>query len=96
MSIAFDCFCLMVSLAKPSAVDFSTWIGVAGCGCPSSRSKVRIGTASWPLMQAAPISASAADPITFSIIRDMEWMGSLRRGRLVGGVVMSGCLSERK
>ena len=50
MSIAFDCFCLMVSLTKPSAVEFSTWIGMAGCGCPSSRSKVRIGTPSWPLM----------------------------------------------
>ena len=32
MSIAFDRFCLMVSLAKPSAVELSTWIGVAGCG----------------------------------------------------------------
>ena len=44
----FDRFCLMVSLAKPSAVELLTWIGVEGCGCPSSRSKV-LGTDSWPL-----------------------------------------------
>ena len=29
---AFNRFFLMVSLAKPSAVELSTWIGVAGCG----------------------------------------------------------------
>ena len=28
----FDSFCLMVSLAKPSEVELSTWIGVAGYG----------------------------------------------------------------
>ena len=48
--VACGHFCLMVSLAKPSAVELSTWIGLAGCGCPSSSRKVRIGTASWPLM----------------------------------------------
>ena len=47
-------------------------------------------------MYAAPISALAAEPITFDLIREMEWMGPLRRGRLAGGVVMSGCLSESK
>ena len=50
MLIAFNRFCLMVSLAKPLAVELLTWIGMAGCGYPSLRSKVRIGTASWPLM----------------------------------------------
>ena len=48
--VRFRSFCLMVLLAKPSAVELSTWIGVAGCGCPSSQSMVRISTASWPLM----------------------------------------------
>ena len=96
MSVAFDHFFLMVSMAKPLAVELSTWIGVAGCGCPSLRSKVRIGTASWPLMYAEPISVSAAESIPFDIICEMEWMGPLKRGRLTGGVVMSGCLSERK
>ena len=32
MSIDFGRFCLMVSLAKPLAVEFSTWIGVAIVG----------------------------------------------------------------
>ena len=85
----------MVSLVKTSAVEFSNWICVAGCGCPSLRSKVRIGTYSCLLMYAAPISALAEEPITFDIIREMELIGPLRRGRLAGGVVVSGCLSER-
>ena len=38
-------FCLIVSLAKPSAVELSTRIGVGGCGCPSSVRVVRIGSA---------------------------------------------------
>ena len=46
----FRSFLLDGVLAKPSVVELSNWIGVAGCGCPSSQSKVRIGTASWPLM----------------------------------------------
>ena len=37
-------------VGEPSEVELSTWIGVASCGCPSPRSKVRIGTDSWPLM----------------------------------------------
>ena len=86
----------MMLLPKPSAVELSTWIGVVGCGCPSSQSKVRIGTDSWLLMYAAPIYASEAEPITFDIIHEMEWMGPLRRGRLVGGIVMSRRFSERK
>ena len=47
---SFRLFCLMVSLAKPLAVELLTWIGVVGCGCPSLRSKVCIGTAPWPLI----------------------------------------------
>ena len=46
-------------------------------------------------MQVTLISALAADPITFENICEIESMGLLRRGRLVGGVVMSGCLSTR-
>ena len=50
VNVHVNSFCLIVSLAKPLAVELSTCIGVVGCGCPISRSKVRIGTASWPLM----------------------------------------------
>ena len=92
----FRFFFLMVSLAKPLVVELSTWIGVVGCGCPSLRSKVRIGMAYWPLMCATPISALAAEPITLDMIREMEWMGTLRRGRVVGGLDMSVRMSPRK
>ena len=80
----------MVLLAKPSALELSTWIGVADCGCPIPRIKVRIGTVSWPLMYTVPISDSATEPITFDIICEMEWMGPFRCGRLAAGVVVSG------
>ena len=46
MLIAFNRFCLMVSLVKPSSVELSTWIDMSGCGCSILWSKVRIGTAS--------------------------------------------------
>ena len=46
----------------------SVCIGVRGCGCPISSSVLRAGTASRPLMNIAPISASAADVITALII----------------------------
>ena len=96
MSVTFDRFFLMVLLAKPSAVELSTWVVLAGCGCPSMIIKVCIGTASWTLMSAAPISALAAKPITFDMIWEMEWMGLLRRRQVVGGFDMSGLLYPRK
>ena len=50
MSMALERFCLMVSLANPTAVELSACMGVAGWGWPSSRSSVQIGTASFPLI----------------------------------------------
>ena len=47
---------------------------------------MRIGTASWLFMYAAPISALAAELITLDMMQEMEWMGTLRRGRVVGGL----------
>ena len=84
MLIVFDRFFLMVLLVKPLAVELSTWIGVTGYGFPSSRSNVRIGTASCPFMYAAPISDSTAKLITLDMMKEMEWMGPLIRGRVVG------------
>ena len=86
----------MVSLEKPLAVELLTWIGGAGYECPSSRSNVRIGTASWPFMYSAPISDLAEEPITLDIIWEMEWMGPLRRGQVVGGLKMSGQISPEE
>ena len=67
-----------MSLVKPSAVELSTHMGVAGCGWPSSVRVVRMGIASCPLMKVAPISASAADDMTLLMIFDTVWMGLLR------------------
>ena len=41
MSIALERRCLIVSLAMPHAVELSTCMGVAGCGCPISSKAVR-------------------------------------------------------
>jgi hypothetical protein len=38
MSIAFDRFCLIVSLTMPDAVELYVRRGVGGCVCPSSES----------------------------------------------------------
>ena len=70
MLVAFDRFCLIVSLTKPSTVEFSTTIRLRGCGWPSSARVVRIGTDSWPLMKVAPISASAAKDMKLLMILD--------------------------
>ena len=47
-------------------------------------------------MYAAPISASEAEPITLDMMRDIEWMGQFRQGRVVGVLEMSGRMSPRK
>ncbi len=46
MSMALERFCLIVSLAKPAAVELSVCIGVGGWGWPSSLRVVRRGMAS--------------------------------------------------
>jgi hypothetical protein len=85
MSVALDRFCFMVPLAKPSDVVLSTWIGVGACECPNYLRVVTIGTVSWPFKYPAPISASAADPTTTSIILHMVCIGPLSGGMAAGG-----------
>ena len=77
MSIALDALCLMVLLEKPTAVVLSIWMGVGGCGCPISSKHTRIGKISLAHRNPAPISASAADPITHLIILQITCMGPL-------------------
>ena len=48
----------------PTAVVLSTWVGVGGCGCPSSNSVKRMILASCVFKNNAPNSASAADAAT--------------------------------
>ena len=64
MSIAFARCILMLSFAMPQAVELSTKMGVAGCGCPISCSMVRRMTASFMLVNRPPVSASAAEETT--------------------------------
>ncbi len=68
MSIALVLFALTVSLAMPSAVELSTWPGVAGCGCPISSSVRRNGTASFIWQYKLDVSASTAEDMTLVII----------------------------
>ena len=69
----FDRFCFIVPFAKLLAVVLSTCRGVGGWGFPISINVVLMGTASYPFMYPAPISASAADPMTLFIIFELMW-----------------------
>jgi len=62
--MAFDRFCLTVSLAMPLAVLLSVWSGVAGCGWPSSSKAMRMGQMVCAFRNSAPNSASAALAMT--------------------------------
>ena len=58
---------------------------MAGCGWPSSQRMVRTGTASWPLMKAAPILAMAGEAMTLLMILETAKMGPLRVVSVWGG-----------
>ena len=64
-------------MAKHTAVVLSTFIEVGGWVCPISSRDVRIGISSCLLVHEAPISASAAEPITLQSIYAITWMGPL-------------------
>ena len=85
MLIALDQFCLMESLSNPSSVELLGRRGAAGCGWSSSRRVVQIGTASWPLMKLAPISASEAEAITLLMVFDTVKIVPLRVVSVQGG-----------
>ena len=70
MLIALEYLIFSMSLAKSSAVVLSNFIGLGGCGQPIYLQAVRRGIVCVPLQYAAPISASAANPITFSSIME--------------------------
>jgi hypothetical protein len=65
MSIAFDLFCLIVSLTMPYAVELSVRRGIGGCVWPSSVSVTLSGAPLWALWKHAPTSDSAAEATTF-------------------------------
>ena len=65
----------------PSAKALSVWMGVAGCGCPSSAKVVRSTHASWALWKRAPTSDSGADAVrTLRMMTLVTWMAPLKGG----------------
>ena len=66
----------LVALAKrllsmrPSDFLLSVWMGVRGCGWPSSSSVLCMGTTVLVFKNNAPSSASAADVMTLQIVVD--------------------------
>ena len=79
MSKAFDNFCFIAEFKIPVAVELSLYIGVplGGCGWPSSMRAVRMGQARWVAMKIPPVSASAADAMTFLMVLHITWRGAL-------------------
>jgi hypothetical protein len=65
MYIAFDRFCLIVSLTMLYAVELSVHRGVGGCVWPISVSVTLRGEPLWALWKHAPASDSAAEATTF-------------------------------
>jgi hypothetical protein len=65
MSIAFDLFCLIVSLKMPYAVELSVRRGVVGCVWPRSVSVTLSGAPLWALWKHVPTSDSAAEATRF-------------------------------
>jgi hypothetical protein len=65
MSIAFDRFCLIVSLTMSYAVELSARRGVGGCVWPSSVSVTLSGDPLRAFWKHAPTSYSAAEAPTF-------------------------------
>ncbi len=75
-----DLRCFTVLFAMPYAVELSTVMGVGPCGCPISSRARRSAQASPQFSNAAPSSASAADPSTCFMIRHTVLTGPLFGG----------------
>jgi len=74
MSIAFDHFCLVVSLRMPQAVLLSVCMGVAGCGWPNSSRAVHNGQTASTLRKSTPSSAfgSTGHNLMHHLAEDMD------------------------
>ena len=71
----------------PTVVVLSMWIGVEGCGWPSSARVMRRIFASWAFRNKAPSSASAAEAATSLRIVQLMWTAPLRKmGSLSTGI----------
>ena len=75
--MARDLLALMVSRARPAAVELSTVMGVRGCGYCISSNAMRWITPSFMLVNLATASASEAADITFANIPVVFSIGPL-------------------
>ena len=80
MYIAFDLLCFTVSFVIPSTRTLSVTVGVGGWGYPISIRVWHIGSASFPLWNSPPSSASAVDAFTLFMIVEMTWIAPLVGG----------------
>ena len=80
MSIDFVLREMMVSLATPTAVELSHWMGDLGCGHPISVRDWRSGTIALAQIKRPASSASAAEDMTFLMICGMVRTGPLYVG----------------
>ena len=71
MSVDLAALGTIILSTNPNAVVLSVWIGVGGCLWPISSSRRRAGIACLEFKYSAPISASAAEVMTFFIILAM-------------------------
>ena len=91
--MAFDHFCLAVSLLIPDARASSVWIGVSFCAWPVSATLQAIcgGVASLPLQERAPLLASMAEDVSAFMMAQRArgsihwWWFSVGVGRCFGG-----------
>ena len=81
--MARDLLALMVSRARPAAVELSTVIGVGGCGHCIFSNAMRCITPSFMLVNKAAASASEAANITLAKMPVVLRIGSLG-GSVVG------------
>ncbi len=77
MSMAFNALGGILLLSSVWAVELLVWIGVRGCGWPSSKRVWRIETAVLVLTNTAPNSASAMEDITMRMVCDILRMAPL-------------------
>ncbi len=87
-----ECCCLIVLLTMPTVVVLLKWMGVGGCGCPSS-SRVRQRTlASWALKKRAPNLALAANAAMSLRMVQVMWIVPLS----LIGLPLMGKLTRKK
>ena len=71
---------MMVSLVTPTAIEFSHWMGVLGCGHPILMSAWRSGTIYLVMVKMPASSDSEVDDMKFLIICTIVRTGPLWRG----------------